>query len=320
LLILEFLGLLLVITGAAWLLSIGAEKMAEKYGANFAGSILLALVTTLPEYMFVFWAAVKGHYAMALGSAVGACTLLVTLGYGSVILFATSRLSRQPVKVVTLSHNTRIDALYLMLTALVALGLAWEGGGLDLKDGIILAVMFAAYVVEHYRLAKGHASMNGNDLTKGDMRRAILALVLGGIIIVVCAEKFVESMVHLSEWIGISPVAIAIIVSPIASEMPEKVTAYLTVMRSGKLAEISVCNFIGSKVNHNSLLLAVMPFVAATHGDSNVTGIISVPFIVMTVLTLFAGLSLARRRLEHWQGWLFLGLYLSLIAAAYAVR
>lgn len=40
----------------------------------------------------------------------------------------------------------------------------------------------------------------------------------------------------------------------------------------------------------------------------------------MTVLTLFASLSLARRRLSHWQGWLFVALYLAIIGAAYIVR
>ena len=52
---LTFIFLLLVITFAAYLLSIGSEKLAEKWGANIVGSLILALVTTLPEYSFVFW-------------------------------------------------------------------------------------------------------------------------------------------------------------------------------------------------------------------------------------------------------------------------
>ena len=319
-LILEFLGLLLIITGAAWLLSIGAEILAEKYGANFAGSILLALITTLPEYMFVFWAALKDQYAMAIGSAVGACTLLVTLGYGSVILFATSRLSRQPVDKINLSSSTRIDAVYLIVTAVIAFLLALEGGGLDLKDAIILSAIFAIYVVQHYRMARGHMMTTEHNISAVDLRKAFILLIIGGVVIIFSAERFVEAMLHLATWIGISPVAIAIIVSPIASEMPEKVTAYLTVMRSGRLAEISVCNFIGSKINHNSLLLAVMPFVAVFRGGGNVPDVIGKPFILMTVLTLIAGVSLSRRSLERWQGWLFLSLYFSMIVTAYLIR
>lgn len=316
----EFLFLLVVITGAAWLLSTGAEKLAEKYGANFAGSILLALVTTLPEYMFVFWASLKGRFDVAIGSAVGACTLLVTLGYGSVILFSTTRLSRQPVQVIELSRHTRVDAIYLLLTALIALALAWEGKGLDLKDGIILTVIFGFYVFEHYRVAAATACRGDHGVTSRDMARAIAAMTIGGAIIIVCAEEFVDSMIRIAELVGISPISIAIVISPIASELPEKITAYLTVMRNGKLAEISICNFMGSKVNHNSLLLAVMPLVGAFIGKHNIPGIVGMPFVMMTILTVIATLSLARRKLEHWQGWFFLGFYIVVIYIAYLIH
>lgn len=149
--IFETLVLLFILVAAAVLLSYGAESIAEKYGANFAGSVILAFITTLPEYMFVFWAALKGEYMVAVGSAVGAATMLITLGYGLVIFTATT-ISRKPVKVIELSHATQIDALYLILTALVALVLAFENNGFDLKDGIILIVLFGVYV---YHLARG---------------------------------------------------------------------------------------------------------------------------------------------------------------------
>jgi Ca2+/Na+ antiporter len=78
---------------------------------------------------------------------------------------------------------------------------------------------------------------------------------------------------------------------------------------------------MGSKINHNSLLLALLPFIAFfTHKQNNVPGIISVPFVLMTALTVIAGASLARRSLDRWQGWVFLMLYLTSIAAAYTVR
>ena len=41
-------------------------------------------MTTIPEYLFVIFAVLKSEPQVALGSTIGACTLLVTLGYGSV--------------------------------------------------------------------------------------------------------------------------------------------------------------------------------------------------------------------------------------------
>jgi cation:H+ antiporter len=317
---LEFVGLLAIIALAAALLSHGAEVLAEKYGANFAGSILLGLITTLPEYMFVIWACAKEQYGVALGSAVGACTLLVTLGYGSVILFATTRFSRRPVQAVQLSQSTRIDSVYLLVTALGALLLAWEGHGLDTKDGLVLIAMFGAYVYHVARGAKHFSDRATDPPPTARLLLAGLALVGGGAIVFLFSEPFVDSMLRLAEALGISAVAIALVLGPIASEMPEKITAYITVRRDGRLAEISVCNFIGSKVNHNSLLLAMLPMVALFKGHPAVEGVVNAPFLLITGLTAVAAVSLYRRQLDRWQGWVFVALYLALIGVAYALR
>ena len=316
--VLEFVGLLAILTVAAALLSYGAEALAERYGANFTGSIVLALITTLPEYMLVIWASIKGLYHEAVGSAVGACTLLITLGYGSIILFATSRISRKPVKVIELSKGTQVDALYLLVTALVAFALAWEGNGFDLKDAVILILLFFAYVVHVAKEGVKFARENAvRDHARRSLVKSVSLLAIGGVVIFFASEPFVDSMVALAEQLGVNPVTICIILGPLASEMPEKITAYITVIRDGKLAEISVCNFIGSKVNHNSLLLGTMPIIALLQGRSGVPGIISLPFIIMTALTVVATVSLSRRRLERWEGVMFMLLYASVIWGAF---
>jgi cation:H+ antiporter len=315
---LEFIGLLAILTASAALLSYGAEELAERYGANFTGSIVLAVITTMPEYMFVIWACLKGRHDMAVGSAVGACTLLITLGYGSVILLATTRMSRRPVKVVELSKATQVDALYLLVTALVAFVLAWEGNGFDGKDAAILIFLFLAYVVHVAKGAVTYARENsGASHARTGLLKSMGFLLAGGAAIFFFSGPFVDSMIEVAETLKISPVTVAIILGPLASEMPEKITAYITVIRNGKLAEISVCNFIGSKVNHNSLLLGTIPIIALLQGKAGVSGIISLPFIIMTALTVVATVSLSRRRLERWEGVMFMLLYVSVIWGAF---
>lgn len=315
--VLELVLLLLAITAGGWLLSEGAETVAEKYGANFAGSIVLALVTTMPEYLFVYFAALRDKPEVALGSAIGACTLLVTLGYGSVILLSTCRLSRHPVPAIHLSHHTHLDAIFLLLTALVAFLLAWWGGSLNLFDAIVLTVLFAIYVVAHAQRALKTARDRDSAVSRNDMLKAGAMFVIGAVIIFLCADPFVDSMVKVAKIAGVSAMTIAIILSPIASEMPEKITAYMTVLRDGRLAEISIANFMGSKVNHNSLLLAVLVYVYRAGGHGDVTHVISIPFVAMTLLTVFAALNLMQRKLTHSAGWVFLALYAIIIYAAF---
>jgi cation:H+ antiporter len=144
-----------------------------------------------------------------------------------------------------------------------------------------------------------------------------MTLVAGTVIVYFLTEPFVDSMIEVSHLFHISPVTIAVVLGPLASEMPEKLTAYITVFRNAKLAEISICNFIGSKVNHNSLLLGTMPLIAWFQGHGPVEGILSLPFVLMTLLTVLATLSLARRRLNRFQGILFTALYALVVWTAF---
>lgn len=319
---LKFFFLLSLIAVAANLLSVNSEKIANKIGANFTGSVILGLITTLPEYLFVVWACVKGQYDVGLGSAVGAASMLVTLGYGMVIIVSTTRLSKKPVQEIKLSKGTKVDSFYLNFTALLALVLAYIGDGLGLIDGIILVACFVVYVYHSWHDSKKHMLekvSNGEEVKKLGPWPLIWILV-GAVIVVVASEPFVDSMIEIAHGLGVHPIAVAIILSPIASEMPEKLTAFLTVRRNGALAEISVCNFIGSKINHNSLLIGMLPIVAFLKGDGFVGDVINIPFMMMTVLTVFAGISVARQRLSKWQGFVFVALFIVPILTAYFSR
>lgn len=311
----EFVLLLLVIIFGAYLLSRGAEVLAERWGYNIVGSIILALVTTLPEYAFVFWASMKEQYQMAIGSAIGACTLLITLGYGLVIVLATAPFGRNPVKQIVLSRATRVDAVYLVVTALVALVFVWGDNALALWEGILLAFIFLGYVFQVVRSGAAHCAAAA-PMHRNTMLWAGAQIAMGGVIVYFLSEPFVDSMISLAELLRISPVVIAIVLGPIASEMPEKLTAYMVVLRNGANAELSVCNFLGSKVNHNSLLLAVMPFVSHFKGHDIVNGLMSVNFLVMTALTVVVSLLLARGRLQKWQGFALIGAYVLAMVVA----
>ena len=193
---------------------------------------------------------------------------------------------------------------------------------MSLLDGIILILCFGAYIYHSYVASRSIVKEKKDKEESGSpiTAKTILLLALGGIIIILASEPFVDSMIEIAHSLGVAPIAIAIILSPIASELPEKLTAFLTVHRDGKLAEISVCNFIGSKINHNSLLIGMLPIIAYSTGHGFVKGVMNGPFIMMTVLTVIAGVSLSRGRLSRWQGFLFLALFSVPVIMAYLNR
>ncbi len=306
---LQIIALLLVIVFLAFLLSLGAETLSYSFGKNFTGSVILGLITTLPEYMFVVWACIKGEYNVAVGSSVGACSILITLGYGTVILLATSKFAKHSSNNITLGKGTRVDALYLLLTAFIAYILAWEKNGFDLKDGIILIALFLIYVIHHAKEAINHSKTQISTDPKPkpkDIIKAIFYLACGGAGVIILSEPFVDLIIKLAQELGVSAVAVAIIIGPLASEMPEKLTAYITVLRDARLAEMSICNFIGSKVNHNSLLFGFIPIIGLfAHNQSNIHNIITPSFTLMTITTIIVSFNLYLGKLSRWQGFVF---------------
>ena len=64
----------------------------------------------------------------------------------------------------------------------------------------------------------------------------------------------------------------------------------------------------------------MLPFVAYLyHGQANVSNIVTIPFVLMTVITFFAVANLAHRRLTFKHGVMFATAYLLLFGAAYFV-
>jgi cation:H+ antiporter len=88
--------------------------------------------------------------------------------------------------------------------------------------------------------------------------RSAVFLLVGGFCLFIAAEPLVLAFEHVSIEIGLSALVVATILSPLASEMPEKISAFFLAKKSMKGAEVAVANFIGSKVQNNSLLFGAM--------------------------------------------------------------
>lgn len=132
------------LTGASFLLSYGAEHLSKRYGAKFVGRTLLSIATTLPEIAIVVYAAAGGFYGAAVGAGLGSNLLMMTLGLSVMLLIATTRLSKAPLKGVDVS-TFKLDKIFLIATAVISAVLFIDG--YNFIDGLIFAGMFGAYLV-----------------------------------------------------------------------------------------------------------------------------------------------------------------------------
>jgi cation:H+ antiporter len=298
------------LTGASFLLSYGAEHLSMRYGAKFVGRTLLSVATTLPEIAIVVYAASAGSYAVAVGAGLGSNLLMMTLGLAIMLLIATTRLSKAPLKGVDVT-TFKLDKIFLIATAVISAVLFIDG--YNYIDGFVFAGMFAAYLVvalvEMRAEKKASKAKQQNvqehkvvSITEGDhghgkkpgrgMTKAILAFVAGTAGIFFGAEPFIHSLEGLSVEAGVSVVVLAVIISPIAGEMPEKISMMLLARKGAAGASIAVANVLGSKVLNNTLLLGVAVFGAMYHGGffANIDAdpLLESQMILVTVVTIIA--------------------------------
>lgn len=294
------------LTLASWVLSYGAEHLSMRYGAKFVGRTLLSVATTLPEIAIVVYAAAGGFYGTAIGAGLGSNLLMMTLGLAVMLLVATTRLSKAPLKGIDVS-TFKLDKIFLLITAVVSAALFLDG--YNYIDGFIFAGMFIAYLVmallemraekkkpkaEKPHEVDGHkvVEVETHVVSGRQMLKACLAFAAGTAGIFIGAEPFIESLQGFSIDSGVSVIVLAVIISPIAGEMPEKISMILLARKGAAGASIAVANVLGSKILNNTLLLAVAVFGAMYHGGffANIEAnpLLEYQMILVTVVTIGA--------------------------------
>ena len=325
------------LTIASWILSYGAEHLSEKYGAKFVGRVLLSIATTLPEIAIVIYAAANGSYGVAIGSGLGSNLLMMTLGLAIMLIIATTRLSKAPLKHIDVS-TFKNDMLFLIFAAVISFVLFLDG--YNYIDGFIFLGLFAGYIVlslyemrieNKEKVANTIKDNINNTADNLDSKKkliieknipynnkkfikAIGAFFIGAIGIVIGAEPFIHSLEGFSTEIGISAVILAVIISPIAGEMPEKISMMLLARKGAAGAAIAIANVLGSKILNNTLLLAVAVFAAMYSFGFNetieITELLYYQIILVTIITIIAVLPMFRKKIGLSFGLILLCMYI----------
>lgn len=325
------------LTLASWILSYGAEHLSERFGAKFVGRVLLSIATTLPEIAIVIYAAAQGSFGIAIGSGLGSNLLMMTLGLAIMLIIATTRLSKAPLKQIDVS-TFKYDMIFLILAAVISFVLFLDG--FNYVDGFVFVGLFAAYIIlslyemkvenknklankeiiqnnnndnDNKKLIVEQNVSNGNNDNKKFIK-AIGTFLIGALGILFGAEPFIHSLEGLSVEYGISAVGLAVIISPIAGEMPEKISMMILARKGAAGASIAIANVLGSKILNNTLLLAVAVFAAMySFGFDKVielTEILYYQIILVTIVTIIAVLPMFRKRIGLKFGIVLLFMYI----------
>jgi cation:H+ antiporter len=246
---LELLGAFVLIIGGAIGFTNAVEWLGKRLnmGEGAVGALLAAVGTALPESIIPVVALVSGGgeeaTEIAIGAIIGAPFLLGTLAMllvvGSAHVFAGRR--EQGTEVVGDERAVRRDLTWFvaLIPVAIVLGLIGAPDGVRYAGAALLVVAYGAYV--RRTLAKGGDADAGEELAPlyFDTSRddppstwqmvAQFAVSLGAIIL--GAELFVGAVESIAEAAGVSALVLALVLAPLATEMPEKANSVLWVRR-----------------------------------------------------------------------------------------
>jgi cation:H+ antiporter len=317
-----------VVLAGALLFTNAVEWIGHKLevGVGAVGSILAAVGTAMPETLIAIVALVgteEGSEDVAVGAIVGAPFLLATLAMGLVGLFAYLYRDKRDQGLQLNVHRPTLERDLLFFLVLFAIGgaLAW-GPPAPLRIGVGVAFLLA-YVGYITLTLKGggevqsEESLNPLIFERRAERRedpsmllCVVQLVVGLGAMVGGAHLFVEELLSLAKSIGAEPLVLALILAPLATELPEKVNSFFWV-REGKDA-LALGNITGAMVFQSMIPVGIG--LIFTSWELNWHAVLSIGLGLAGGLLAYESLHLGRRfKLPAVIGWF--ALYASFIVA-----
>ncbi len=261
------LGATVFTNGLEWF----GKKMNLSDGA--VGSIFAAVGTALPETLvpivaIMFGTAEAGH-KIGVGAIIGAPFMLGTLAFfisGLAVIWNRKKREDYPVMRVD-TIVMRRDMEYFMVMYAVAIAASFLGGHPVVKTFIAMALFltYGGYVLKTLRCENDVCNpVEESDLDpcyfapkSHDPKMAIIGVqVLSSLLLIVWGSYiFVEKVQIISVQLGISPFILAMIIAPIATELPEKFNSVIWIGK-GK-DTLAIGNITGAMVFQGSIITAI---------------------------------------------------------------
>ncbi|MDO9548416.1 MAG: calcium/sodium antiporter [Candidatus Marinimicrobia bacterium] len=281
-------GFILLYYGADFLVR-GSSSIAVSLGVKkiVIGLTIIALGTSMPEFVVSFFAAVKKVDDVSVGNIVGSnlANILLVLGLSSVI---------RPIKV-----KRRVFILELPILLLITLMfvLFCMDGALEGYEGALMLIVFVVYMtfIITNRKVRNSADIDLVPMEKGNMIRNILLTVLGLLGLVIGGQLTIRGAIGLARAVGISELVIGLTIVALGTSLPELFTSVVAVIK--KEDEISIGNIIGSNLFNTAFVLGIVPMIYSLKIDAHVIRFENILMLCITVLfavLLFIGRSLSR--------------------------
>jgi len=318
--LLLFLVAIGIILGGAAVFTNAVEWLGRRLGISDSaiGSILAGIATALPETLIpviaIFWGTSQAETDIGIGAILGAPLMLGTLvlpllaGFLLLLGRMRKRADQFELDYPAVRHDL---GFFLAAYGLALLASVVPARALHYAAAVGLLLMYAWYVKIHVMSGKvSELELKPLYFSRRAGRpptALIVAQVLGGLgLLIGGAHLFVHVVKDAALGMGVSPLVLALLVAPVATELPETMNSFFWVHQ--KKDTLAVGNITGAMVfqgtfpvsvglvgtgwnlDAGAMLSVALPLVGAVLGLAQIqkTGRLD-PRIVLLSVLLYAG-------------------------------
>ncbi len=270
----ELIISVLVVFVGALIFTNGIEYVGCRmnWTSSFTGAILAPLFTSIPE--FVLFVVAIFSYGGTAGREIGIGTLFgqpfmaSSFSYGLVLVAMIIGWFLKKRKTLFLEVEKTLVIPYLFITILFPLIVLPDIIRIKYFQ-IIMGVFFGFFYVYYIRLMfqkRKEESMDESEdpylcrIFNADLA-AVIQLVLSVVILYFGSEMLISTIDVVSEHLAVSAMGVAIILAPVATAIPETMSAMIWAYR-GK-DTLSISSLVGEKILYSTLYPAIGLFAVS---------------------------------------------------------
>ena len=301
------IGIVLLIKGADWLVS-GSSSIARKYGVSelVIGLTVVGFGTSMPEFIVNVIASINGGTGeIVMGNIIGSnnFNLFVTLGIVGLItpLAVQGRTVRQEIPISLIA--------IVLLLVLANDTLLWQGPNnvIGRTDGILLLVLFGAFMVYIFRSIKTDRDLNGETVAPISTGQVIFLVIIGFAGLIIGGKLMVDNAIKIAETLNVSQQIIGLTIVAAGTSLPELATSIMAALRGKK--DLAVGNIIGSNIFNILFILGTSVLIRPVDYDLafNLDGLILVFGTIFLLVAMFTG---KKGKVDRWEAAVFLIAYI----------
>lgn len=274
----------------------GASSMARRWHVSemVIGLTVVAMGTSMPEFVVSFFSALEGSADMSVGNVVGSNVFNSLFILGSSAIFISLTLTKKLL--------TR-DILFVVFSSLILVALSVDGE-VNRGEGLVLLICFCMYMSYSYYSSKHDVPEETSPTLVYGWGKTILFLLLGISCLVGGGNLLVSSATSLAMLCGMSERVVGLTILAAGTSLPELATSVVAARKGSR--GLALGNAVGSNLFNIFFILGTSALICPL----KINGIGMLDWIALVgsaiVMFIFGGTG---RKITRVEGVVMLGLY-----------